>query len=339
MAEQVFNLPASTYNSARHWDFPKNAYLPVDSDLAPAGTDRFLAFIGFGSTGLVRLFFTNSQAQAASLVGQDLTTEFETSGSIKIEADGHSLTVALAGADTQEPYEWTPSNSDEVIDFFNSLASYANGALAGTLTLRDFEPVAPSFADDTGDAISGTAGTAIAAVTVPEAAGAPAPTYAASGLPGGLAFDTATRVLSGTPSAAGSGTITVTATNSEGAADWTVTYDFVSGTPTDQPVTAEGRHDTRGEATVSQELPPLPTDQTVTAEGRHETRAGKQPVSQVVPPITLADWATPAGQTDVFVAVLQAGNTPADGAVIWDQDLGRRLSSGRRSGLNGRLSL
>ena len=94
--------------------------------------------------------------------------------------------------------------------------------------------VAPSFSDDTGDAISGTVGTAIANVTVPEADGAPAPTYAASGaLPGGLSFDTTTRVLSGTPTAAGSGTITVTATNSEGTADWTVAYTFAPDVTTE----------------------------------------------------------------------------------------------------------
>ena len=58
----------------------------------------------------------------------------------------------------------------------------------------------------------------------------PAPTYAASGLPGGLSFNTTTRVISGTPTAAGSGTITVTATNSEGSDDWTVAYSFVAAT-------------------------------------------------------------------------------------------------------------
>ena len=116
---------------------------------------------------------------------------------------------------------------------------------------------APSWTDDTGDAISGTVGTAIAPVTVPEADGAPEPTYAASGLPGGLSFDATSRVLSGTPTAAGSGTITVTATNSAGTADWTVAYAFVAGTPTDQTVTAEGRHDTRSAVTVSEEAPPL----------------------------------------------------------------------------------
>ena len=117
--------------------------------------------------------------------------------------------------------------------------------------------VAPSWADDTGDAISGTVGTAITPVNVPTADGEPVPTYAASGLPGGLSFNTATRVLSGTPTAAGSGTITVTATNSAGTADWTVAYSFASGTPTDQDVTAEGRHDTRSAVTVSEEAPPL----------------------------------------------------------------------------------
>ena len=92
-------------------------------------------------------------------------------------------------------------------------------------TVADVE--APSFADNTGDAISGTVGTAITSIIVPEADGNPDPTYAVVGtLPSGLAFDTATRVLSGTPTAAGSGTITIRATNSEGTADWTVAYTF-----------------------------------------------------------------------------------------------------------------
>ena len=160
-------------------------------------------------------------------------------------------------SDDEEPYAWNPGQ-DAVIDGF--LAAYfaatAAQRAATTLTLDDGLE-APSFSDDTGDAISGTVGTAITPVTVPEADGDPEPTYAASGLPAGLSFDTATRVLSGTPTAAGSGTITVTATNSAGTADWTVTYAFVAGTPTDQTVSAEGRHDTRSAVTVSEEAPPL----------------------------------------------------------------------------------
>ena len=85
--------------------------------------------------------------------------------------------------------------------------------------------VAPSFADDTGTAKTWTQNQAIASVTVPSASGTPAPTYAAVGaLPTGINFNSTTRVLSGTPTAAGSGTITIQATNSEGTDDWTVEY-------------------------------------------------------------------------------------------------------------------
>ena len=86
-------------------------------------------------------------------------------------------------------------------------------------------PVAPSFATSTGTAISAKVGQSITDVTVPAAAGRPTPTYAVVGsLPRGLAFNTNTRVLSGTPTAAGFGRITIRATNSQGNDDWTVSY-------------------------------------------------------------------------------------------------------------------
>ena len=98
--------------------------------------------------------------------------------------------------------------------------------------------VAPSFADDTGDAQTWEMGTAIAAITVPEADGTPEPAYAVEGsLPAGIAFDTATRVISGTPTATGNGTITIRASNSEGNADWTITY------ATTAPASAPSRPD------------------------------------------------------------------------------------------------
>ena len=85
--------------------------------------------------------------------------------------------------------------------------------------------IAPAFADDTGSAQRWTQGTAITAITVPAATGDPAPTYAATGrLPAGVAFDARTRVISGTPTATGSGTIRIRATNAAGVADWTVAY-------------------------------------------------------------------------------------------------------------------
>ena len=85
--------------------------------------------------------------------------------------------------------------------------------------------VAPSFTDSTGDDQDWVQGTAITSITVPTASGTPTPTYAVEGsLPAGIAFNTTTRVISGTPTAVGSGTITIRASNSEGNADWTVDY-------------------------------------------------------------------------------------------------------------------
>ena len=89
---------------------------------------------------------------------------------------------------------------------------------------------APSFADATGDAISGTVGTAISDVVVPAASGLPTPTYAVhnNSLPAGLSFDPTTRVISGTPTSAGPGTVTIRATNSQGSADWTLDYNIIT---------------------------------------------------------------------------------------------------------------
>ena len=81
----------------------------------------------------------------------------------------------------------------------------------------------PKFADDSGTARAWTRDTAIADVVVPAAKGASV-VYSAADLPAGLAFDAGTRTISGTPSAEGTGTITVTAANEHGSDTWTVAY-------------------------------------------------------------------------------------------------------------------
>ena len=93
-------------------------------------------------------------------------------------------------------------------------SSYTSDLATSTLAAL----TVPSFTDDTGTAQSWTVGTSIAAVQVPAASGNPTPAYAVvGGLPSGLAFATGTRRITGTPTAAGSGTIRA-ATNSQG---WT----------------------------------------------------------------------------------------------------------------------
>ena len=99
---------------------------------------------------------------------------------------------------------------------------------------------APSFADNTGDAQTWTTGQGIFPITVPDRQRRTRRRcISASGaLPAGLSFNMNTRVISGAPSTAGSGTITIRASNSEGSDDWTLAY-----TITDPPTGARHRHD------------------------------------------------------------------------------------------------
>ena len=181
------------------------------------------------NAGMVQISITGA-------INDRFTAAFEATGRIIVEAsDGEMLEVMIANADMSETYFWTPTNSAEVIAFTTHVIGLTDRN--ATLTLTDDPPVvnvAPSFADDTGDAQTWEMGTAITAITVPEADGTPAPTYAVEGvLPAGIAFDTGTRVISGTPTATGSGTITIRASNSEGNADWTVAYTTNAPPPTE----------------------------------------------------------------------------------------------------------
>lgn len=72
-----------------------------------------------------------------------------------------------------------------------------------------------------------TEDSAITPITVPVATGGVAPyTYAVSGLPAGLSFNTTSRVISGTPTTAGTSTVTLTVTDSTDVVD-TDTGSFV----------------------------------------------------------------------------------------------------------------
>ena len=102
-------------------------------------------------------------------------------------------------------------------------------------TVTKSEPDAPLYVNNTDAALPWPTGEAIADITAREAAGDPAPTYAVHGsLPDGIAFDTTSRVISGTPTAEGSGlgsgSIVIRATNVHGFADWTLRY-YIAGRP------------------------------------------------------------------------------------------------------------
>ena len=89
-----------------------------------------------------------------------------------------------------------------------------SGAVAaaddGGETATPADPTKPSFATATVADQTYMVGTAIDSLVLPEAAGGEAPiTYSVSTLPAGLSFDTATRTLTGTPTAATAGAVNI----------------------------------------------------------------------------------------------------------------------------------
>ncbi|MGI5243957.1 ExeM/NucH family extracellular endonuclease [Dactylosporangium sp. CA-139066] len=157
-------------------------------------------------------------------------------------ANGNSIVLSYqrdaAGADTD----------DNGADFRTATPQPQNAASdGGTTSVTVTNPGAQSS----------TAGTAIAPLTLSAAGGTSPYTWSADGLPAGLSVSSG-GVVSGTPSAAGTSSVTVTATDSTGATGsatfgWTVNaattvvpIAAIQGTNTDtspldgQPVTTEG---------------------------------------------------------------------------------------------------
>ena len=172
MAEWTTQLPLNRYfatRASRGWAW-RNALVPgsegsrpvIDDGLTPATNPARLIvqiFVRSPETlHAIDLAVGNSQSDLASR--RDLSDAFETSGSVTIGVGGVDYTFSLTGSDLSEPYQ-VPGSTPTVL--WDALAS----ATAATLTLRDFTPAAPSWTDDTGDAITGVAGTAISPVTVP----------------------------------------------------------------------------------------------------------------------------------------------------------------------------
>jgi predicted extracellular nuclease len=188
------------------------------------------------------------------------TPDLSTGGSVNPGAGGGTLYIAASAtgvlptdASVIDRIGWGTSNAPEgTAASGNSLVlSYQRDA-AGTDTDvngTDFHaatPVPQNAASDGGTttvtvtnpgAQNATAGTAIAPLTLAASGGTAPYTWTASGLPAGLAIS-ADGIVSGTPSAAGTSSVTVTATESGGASG-SATFSFtVTATTTVVPIAA-----------------------------------------------------------------------------------------------------
>ena len=212
------------FNVIKNWQQVPNT--PVDFDLAPPGADRWFqglhVFLDGGSQ--VR-FASTASGQSIGHGDDDLSDQFERQGQFILRYGTNILVLNMVDtSDSAEPYTWAASSAGET--FFRSIP--AAGADI-TLTINAFMASAPVFSSATGTPVVGIVGEQITDIAVPEATSTPSATYTVEGsLPAGLAFDTSTRIISGTPTSAGSGTITIRALNPGGIADWTVSYNFAA---------------------------------------------------------------------------------------------------------------
>ena len=149
MPSQTIQLQAAWYfPSFSRWIPPSGSRPAIDASLR--GSDsRFLQALILAD-GEVRFRIASSQTQS-SIAGQDLTSQFEQNGSLELTVGSNSLLVSLAGADTTEPYVWTPTNGAEVTAF-EALLSGVAGTESCQLIIRDFTPGVPiSHTVDAGD--------------------------------------------------------------------------------------------------------------------------------------------------------------------------------------------
>lgn len=124
--------------------------------------------------------------------------------------------------------------------FSRSLTSRVRLVRAGQY-FHNFDPMATAAAITSGTPPGGTVGTPYPAFTVTATGTAPI-AFSAAGLPPGLAIDPASAVISGTPTAAGSYNVTITATNAGGETPLNVTIVIVGAaatTPTSIPTLSE----------------------------------------------------------------------------------------------------
>ncbi len=193
-----------------------------------------------------------------------------------------------------------------------------------TITLKDTEdeepqpeppdPKIPAFADDASIADQEYAvGTAIAALVLPEATGGDSTlTYSVSTLPAGLAFDAATRTLSGTPTVAGTSSIVYTVIDSDGAAAalaFSIAVEATETPPPPQPPVADAEL-TAAPSSIREDAETTQIFLTVTMA------APKATAERVTFTLVAPSAGTPAVRDLNYTAVLGAVSTIPAGATV-----------------------
>ena len=140
---------------------PVNQRTQIDQAIAGVD-DRFFNRFGINpNTQHVFLYISDSQFQGSNEEGQDLAVQFEEHGTVTLEVEDLSVTVALDNIDMTERYDWAPTNWTEVATFRDAVVALSpqpDGA-DFTVTLDDgaAPPAAPIRAAGASGAPTGTA--------------------------------------------------------------------------------------------------------------------------------------------------------------------------------------
>lgn len=129
MAEQMLQLPADQFRFTRlsnrrvkRW---QSLTIPIDTALLRLSPASLVDFY-IREDGRISLTLASS--------AQDLTNAVETAGIFTITVGTNSLDFGILGAASSTPYNWIPTNSVDVIAFYNAIGT---SRLAATLILRD----------------------------------------------------------------------------------------------------------------------------------------------------------------------------------------------------------
>jgi hypothetical protein len=174
----------------------------------------------------------------------DLTAFKNTDGTIAVVAlntlsSSDAITYSLSGTGTPNGATVTPNLTDSASNAAaQATTTVSGGSFGATIPARSLVTylIGTSGSTGSGNTVTVTSpgnqtGTTGAAASVQihatDSAASQALTYSATGLPAGLSINSSTGLISGTPTAAGTSTVTVTAKDSTGAAgsatfSWTV---------------------------------------------------------------------------------------------------------------------
>ena len=209
--------------------------IQLDSDFEPGATDRYLRRIQArndqgASSFRYRLFFDETGVAPQTETASDLVDDWETADVAMTFAQG-SNTLDIPGPDNADNelrdsgdnYVWDPPIDHPALAeafFFSLLDTSADLTVTFKFPGPDTSPTLAPVADQ-----SATIGVPFS-LTLGAATDGNAPlTYAATPLPAGFTFNATTRVISGTPTTAGTTIVTYSVEDDDGDTD-SVTFDF-----------------------------------------------------------------------------------------------------------------